>query len=239
MAARVYSLSLSGIGFLLWSIPRCPSSVSWFSRASRETVSVCFIACICECSAPHKAPLQQQTEQTGRGSRSLSLAEPENAARRTFANFSAVCSIDGVAEGMLTQHESSPFPALFLPPLLFLSLSRGTLFPSLFLSLSFLLFPSDPLSLHFRCQRPDLPVKPDQSLAVFLAAPHADWLLTHSLCIACVLLHAVGCGASSVLGIHTLYSGLQNTFRKGKKTLLQTPTQFSVGPAKGEILEIQ
>lgn len=48
-------------------------------------------------------------------------AEP--AARRTFASFSAVHSIDGVAEGMLTQHEFSPFPALSLSlyrPLAFL-----------------------------------------------------------------------------------------------------------------------
>lgn len=39
-------------------------------------------------------------------------AEP--AARRTFASFSAVHSIDGVTEEMLTQHEFSPFPVLSL-----------------------------------------------------------------------------------------------------------------------------
>lgn len=39
-------------------------------------------------------------------------AEPGNAAERTLGRFSAVYSIDGVAEGMLTQHGSSPSSAL-------------------------------------------------------------------------------------------------------------------------------
>lgn len=153
---------------------------------------------------PSESPLQQ-TERTGRGSCSLSLDEPANAAPGTLASFSAVCSIDGVAEGMLTQHEFSPLSAPFLPPLLSVSpcLSPTHRHHPHTLSLLEAAFCSDPFSLAFRCQRPDLPVKPDQRLATpppptalpGLTAHLSDWLvIVHTLC--CVHYRRITCHIS-------------------------------------------
>lgn len=91
--------------------------LQWVSECVGERTCVC---ALCPSQSPPQQQQEQHTEPTGRGSCSLLQSEPENAARRTFASFSAVCGIDGVAEGMLTQHEFSPFPALH-PTLLSLS----------------------------------------------------------------------------------------------------------------------
>lgn len=175
------SLSLPGIDSVHWSIPSlCPrplsSSASWCSTGS------CECECECVCVPLSEPPSSSRLSCPAVGVALFSLAEPANAARRTSASSSAVCSIDGVAEGMLTQHEFSPFPALVLPPLLSLSQTHTLRHKSTHSLTGCLPFYSDPFSLAFRCQRPDLPVKPDQTLAALpTALPGPTAHLSHCL----------------------------------------------------------
>lgn len=107
------------------------------------------------------------------------------------------------------------------------SLSGGTLFPSLLLFL--LLFPSNPLSLPFRCQRHDLPVKPDQRLA----APHADCSL-FALPASSAAVHASA--VVQLIHVDSFHSG--HTWKERLKTLTQLllcASHLSVWSAEGEV----